>query len=225
MTTKSLLRNPLFYAVTYGIITSTAVALSSILEGTFYDEKTITISGTDVIQYPYMANISTILDFAILNPITIFFLVSVRKGFCEAFDRFQKGGDLSPFTKLGLIFVSVAFGTSAMWFYFQKFIGQTFFTAVFVPNSEQVATISITGWVVFVGTSVFIAFLIFVFFEFGNFIMFVRHLSQDDLRFRLPPNVSKEIEIAVMPCLHFLYVLTTLFIIIVLFILRDFVTF
>lgn len=212
-------------ALAYGIMASAIVVGTSFLDGTLYSERTVHYGSAAFIQYPYIYNVSTILDFAVFNPIAIFFLLKARSGFSLAFRHFKKGGAMSPFNQFGIIFVSIVVGFSAMWFYFQGFVGRTFFLESFAVGPEGTAVITFTGWAIFVFTSVFISLVVLVTIEVGNYVLFVRSLKDDDFRFALPPNVSEDIRIAVTPCIYAMYILATLFIVLSVFIFRDFYQF
>lgn len=217
--------NPRSLAIAYGILASTIAGGVSFLDGTLYGERTIHYGGATFTQYPYIYNVSTILDFALLNPIAICFLLKARSGFVRAFHHFKKGEPMSQFNKVGVIFVSIAVGFSAMWFYFQGFVGKTFFTESFAIGSTGTAVITCTGWAIFVFTSVFISLVVLATIEFGNYVLFIRNLGTDDFRFSLPPGVSEDIRIAVIPCTYVAYVLATLFVVLSVFIFRDFYQF
>jgi uncharacterized membrane protein YqhA len=217
--------NPFALALAYGFLASAIVVGISFLEGTLYSERTAHHGSAAFIQYPYIYNVSTILDFAVFNPVAIFFLLKARNGFSQAFDHFKKGGALSPFNQAGIIFVSIAVGFSAMWFYFQGFVGKTFFSESFAAGPDGTAIVTFTGWAIFVFTSVFMSVVVLVMIEFGNYVLFVRSLGVDDFQFTLPPSVSEDIRVAATPCIFTMYVLATLFVVLSVFIFRDFYQF
>lgn len=217
--------NPFALALAYGALASAIVVGISVLDGTLSSERTVHHGSAAFVQYPYIYNLSTILDFAVFNPIAIFFLLKARSGFSQAFSHFKKGGAMSPFNQAGIVFVSIAVGFSAMWFYFQGFVGKTFFSESFAVGPDGTAVITFTGWAIFVFTSIFISLVVIETIEFGNYVLFVRSLGVDDFRFALPPNVSEDIRIAVTPCKYATYILATLFFILSVFIFRDFYQF
>jgi hypothetical protein len=95
-------------------------------------------------------------------------------------------------------------------------------TEAFIANQDGRVKVTVTGWIIFVITSGFLSFLVYMTFEFGNYILFVRRLTVKDFEFCLPPRVSVDISIAVRPCVYATYVLLTLFIILAIFVIRDF---
>lgn len=217
--------NPYLWALAYGAIASTFVAGISLVEGTFYHERVVNVGAKLIVQHPYIANFSTILDFAIFNPIAIYYLLKTSNGFASSYAHFQARSRLSPFDRLGLVVASGALGVSAMWFYFRGFVGSTFFTEAFKPTQSGTASISLTGWAIFVATAIFIALVAFVAMEFGNYILFISRLNTHSFRFCLPPNVSRGVEIAIAPCVSAAYVLAALFVVLAIFVFRDFFQF
>ena len=213
--------SPFAWAVAYGLIASALAAGVSLFEGILFNERTVTVGGHLLVQHPYVENFSTILDFAVFNPIAIYFLLKVRGGFATAYSHFKARHNISWFDRIGLAVVSVAIGVSAMWFYFRGFVGSTFFTEAFEPTQSGAAGISFTGWSIFAATAVFISLVTFVTIEFGNYIIFIRQLKSNDLRFCLPPTLSADVEIAVSPCVNTAYVLATLFVVLAIFVFRD----
>jgi hypothetical protein len=216
---------PLAWALAYAVIASAGVVACSLAEGTLLQEKAVRIGTNVLVQHPYVTNISTILDFAVLNPVAIYFLVKARRGFETAYTHFEVGRQLSRFDRIGLTAVAVMVGISTMWFYFRGFVGGTFFTEAFQPTPGGVAIVSWTGWAIFMATSLFIAMIALVAAEFGNYILFVRRLDAGRLHFSLPPKVSEDIEIAIAPCLNVAYVLAALFGVLAVFAVRDFLEF
>ena len=71
-------------AVSYGVIASGLVFALSYIEGTLFHPKTSVFGDIRAVQYPYVDNISTIVDFAILNPIAVFFVLCAQRGYRTA---------------------------------------------------------------------------------------------------------------------------------------------
>jgi hypothetical protein len=213
---------PVQMALAFAVLASGLVAAASLLEGTLLDEKTLRVGAQVYVQHPYVANLSTILDFALFNPIAIYFLWDARQGFKRAYAHFEKDGGLPQVHQAALPFVSAVVGLSTMWFYYDGFVGGHVFTEAFVPDSAGRAVISLTGYLIFVATALFLALLFYAIIQFGAYAVFVRSLGPKDFKFCLPPQVSREIEIAVRPCISATYVLTAIFGILVIFVIRDY---
>ena len=209
-------------AVTYGVLATLITLAFSAAEGTLWVEQRFSIKGEDVVQYPYVRNVSTILDFAVLNPLAIFFTLKAREGYQSAFSHFKKGGEIPAYHKFGLAFVSGMVGVSTMWFYFSSFIGQDFYTEAFAPNGDAGARVTITGWSIFVFTAPVIAIIAFAIFEFGNYLRFVIALDAKEFAFRLPPAMADDFKIAVKPCIYAAYILFILFVVLAVFLIRDY---
>lgn len=210
-------------ATIYAFIATGVTVAFSVYEGTFWRPVVHKIASVDVIQHPYIQNFSTIADFAVLNPLAIYFLLNANLGYQDTFRHFGKGGDVATFHKAGLAVVAAVVGFSTMRFYFDGFVGETFFTAAFEPSLDTGAVISYTGWAIFWFTAVPIALLTYSLFTFSNYVFFLLHLKHSDFEFRLPPAVSSDFKIAIAPCVQSSYMLTTLFVILAIFILRDFI--
>ncbi len=210
-------------AIVYAILASGAAVSTSLYEGSFWEPLEIQLGGTRVVQQPYIQNFSTILDFALLNPIAIFFVLKANAGYRSSFEHFGLNGDIAIFHKVWLSLVAVVVACATMKFYFDGFVGQDFYSAAFAPTVSEGASITITGWIIFVFTSIFIAIIIYAIFEFSNYTFFVLRLEENKFSFRLPPSFSSDFKIAVAPCVHVYYLLTTLFVILVIFVLRDYI--
>lgn len=221
MRTLDLLK-PWQIATVYGVLATFVTVVFSAYEGTFWYPVTHNFASGEVVQHPYKQNFSTIADFAILNPLAIYFLLSANAGYRTAFDHFGVDGGIVPFHKVGLGAVAAIVGYSTMKFYFDGFVGQDFFTAAFEPGLDEKAVISYTGWAIFVFTAFPIALLTYSIFTFANYVFFLLKLKPSDFEFRLPPSVSSDFKIAAAPCVQSSYMLTTLFVILVVFILRDY---
>lgn len=209
-------------AAIYGSLATLTTVIFSAAEGTLVTEHRFTVGGEEVIQHQYAKNISTILDFALLNPLAIFFILKARAGYDEAFSHFKRDGGLSAYHKIGLAFVSVVVGVSSMWFYFSSFIGQDFYTEAFAPDGDAGARVTMTGWAIFTFTAPVIAIIAFAIFEFGNYLRFVITLDKNEFAFRLPPAMADDLKIAVRPCIYAAYVLFILFVVLGVFLIRDY---
>jgi hypothetical protein len=109
-----------------------------------------------------------------------------------------------------------------MWFYFKGYVGSTIFTESFTIGSDGRATVSLAGWVIFAATSIFLSLTIYMAIEYGRYVLFIRTLKAEDLGFNLPPNPSENVSIAIKPCVHAAYFLFVIFVIMAIFIIRDF---
>ena len=58
--------------------------------------------------------------------------------------------------------------------------------------------------------------------EYGRYVLFIRTLKAEDLGFNLPPDPSENVSIAIKPCVHAAYFLLVIFVIMTIFIIRDF---
>lgn len=214
--------NPARCAIAFALAASGLVILASLLEGTLLTENVLRYGDAIFLQRPYKNNISTILDFAIFDPLAIYFMLEAGRGFRRSYARFDKDIELPRFHRRALALVSVVVGISTMWFYFKGYIGSTIFTESFAVGPDGRAQVSLTGWTIFAATSAFLSLTTYMALEYGRYVLFVRTLRAEDLGFNLPPNPSENVSIAIKPCVHAAYFLLVIFVILAGFIIRDF---
>ncbi len=214
--------SPARCAIAFALSASGLVILASLLEGTLLAEKVVRYGEATFLQRPYRDNISTILDFAIFDPLAIYFMLEAGRGFRKSYAHFGENLEQPLFHKRALALVSVIVGVSAMWFYFKGYIGSTIFTESFEVGPDGRAKVSLTGWIIFAVTSTFLSFTTYMAIEYGRYVLFIRTLKAEDLGFNLPPNPSENASIAIKPCVNAAYFLLVIFAIIAVFIIRDF---
>lgn len=212
-------------AFAYSFCSSFSVFIASFLEGTLYSVREININGNILLQHSYLENHSTIINFLLLNPLGIYFLVKAKSGFKKAYTHFGLKKSISPFNKFGLSVLSICVGISLMYFYFDGFIGKTFYTSAFEPNKNGEAVVSITGYLIFFWTSLYMSYLFFGCIEYGRYMLFLRSINPNRFGISVSNFVDRAIAIAIWPCTQMLYLLSTLFFVLVIFILRDFFQF
>jgi hypothetical protein len=210
------------WAFGFGILASTLVASASWLEGTLATERLIQVGRVTFAQRPYVQNVSTILDFAVFDPLAIWFIVKAKNGFGLSYVHFQKSATLPPYHRAGIALIAAVLSVSAMWFYYKGFVGGTVFTEAFAPGPNGKAEVSTVGWLIFGVTATFLYLIATSVAEYGNYLLFVRRIGPSDIRFSLPPFVSADVEIAIGPCVYVAYALAVLFVVLALFVIRDF---
>jgi|GEM_PF-3910287 len=214
--------NPVRSAVAFALCASGSVIFVSLLEGTLLGERALRYGDSTFLQRPYTDNISTILDFAIFDPLAIYFMLNASRAISKSYAHFRKGTEQALIHRSALALVSAVVGLSAMWFYFDGFVGSTIFTESFAMGPDGRAKVSLTGWVIFAATSFFLALTTYVSIEYGRYVLFVSTLKADNLGFNLPPSPSEDVSIAIKPCVYAAYFLFVVFIIIAIFVIRDF---
>lgn len=219
---SGLRMNPARWAIAFALGASGFAILASLLEGTLLAERVLRYGDATFLQRPYRDNISTILDFAIFDPLAIYFMLEAGRGFRKSYARFRKDLEQPLFHRRALVLVSMVVGISAMWFYFNGYIGSTIFTESFAVGPEGRAKVSFTGWTIFAATSTFLSLTTYMAIEYGRYVLFVRTLRAEDLGFNLPPNPSENVSIAIKPCMHAANFLLVIFVIIAIFVIRDF---
>src|SRR4051794_22428564 len=73
------LASPLSAATTYGVLAISTSVIAAAAEGRLTAGADVYWNGHHLFVHPFLSNISTLLDFAVLNPLTIFFLLRSRQ--------------------------------------------------------------------------------------------------------------------------------------------------
>ncbi|MCY7296267.1 hypothetical protein [Alteromonas sp. a30] len=217
--------SPSSIAILYCLVASISVGLASYFEGTLIDDVKLIINEKEVIQYAYAKNHSTIINFLLLNPLAIYFLLKSQSGYAQSYRYFKHKWELPYYHSIGMVVISAIVGTGLMHFYYKGFIGGVFFTAAFEPNSQGKAEVSVTGALIFLWTSLYMSFLCFSSIIYGRYILFIRDRKVAEFGISLTKTVHRSISVAIAPCVYIMYALTTLFVVLCIFILRDYVQF
>jgi len=149
------LESPLTAATAYGVLATSTSLLAATLEGRLIGGSQVFWNGHQLMVHPFLSNVSTILDFAILNPLTTFFLLRSRQIAIE--DPLISGGN-SRADKILRWVVSVACAALAvilMIAYAHSFLYGNFFDAVVTMSNDGECFVTATGWVVLFWTGLF----------------------------------------------------------------------
>ncbi len=114
---------------------------------------------------PFSRNLSTILDFVLLNPLVIFFLQRSRTQWREVNRQLSLPRGFSAYHRVGISIICFAFGVGAMKFYVE---GSPFYDATLVPGVVGGMKVTVTGWIVYSWTAIYIGWLLFVAIEHGR---------------------------------------------------------
>lgn len=217
--------SPIFISLCYCLASSLSVACSSFFEGTLLVDNLKVINGANITQYAYINNYSTIINFILLNPLGIYFLLNAENGYKQSFIYFQDEMSFSKYHKSGLTVLSAMIGSSLMYFYFDGFIGGNFFTAAFEPDREGKAAISVTGAFIFFWTALYMSFLFYSCIRYGQYILYIRERNIQEFGISLCAKVHRSIAIAIYPCVQVMYAITTIFLVMTIFMFRDYIQF
>ncbi len=213
--------SPLFLSIVYCLLASVSVGLTSFFEGTLFTDLNISHNGNSFVQYAYINNHSTILNFLLLNPLAIYFLLKASNGYAKAYKYFRNERGSPTYHQFGKIVISAVIGTGMMYFYFKGFLEGSFFSAAFEPDTQGKAVLSNTGVLIFFWTALYLSFLCLSCFDYGRYIIFLRDRRLSDFGISISNRVHHSVVLAITPCLQIMYALTTIFVVLVIFIVRD----
>jgi hypothetical protein len=218
-TLANYLSSPRAMALTFGFCATVSSVIAAYWEGRLFSVEYIKSSSGDVLTIlPFDRNISTLLDFILLNPIVIYFLqrtriqqLSVRK--------YLGLNNIPLYHRLGVLILSVVFGIYAMKFYVQ---GSQFYDATMVPNVKGEVTITVTGWIVYSWTALYIAGLIYAAIQHGAYVTCIVCLERRAIPYTpFHPDQAGGIRFMMDPSLSFGYAMSSLLLTFVVFIIQD----
>lgn len=219
-TVGGALFSPAAVALLYSVFSSSAAALAAYVEGLLLPHQLTGITGQSSEIIPYVGNISTIVDFALLNPAIIYFLVRSRQSRQAA--QLSTGGKLKIplYHRIGFALISVALSVAAMKFYIEGF--HNTFDATLIPNNGDGGTITITGWVIFFWTALFLAVLFDSLLEHAVHVRYLLGLTAADIEYApLHRDGCGGLRVLMNPSLYFAYAMLFLLLIFIIFIIHD----
>lgn len=220
---KRLFFHPAHLAVAYGILAVLSTVLFSLAEGSLWDARTVLINDKKLVNLPLFSNISTILDFLLLNPIVIYFLISARNASIAVTREYKRAPLLSTYHQFGLLVLVVTLATKAMLFYLNGFVSGQNFDAIVSISSYGDIGITKTGWVVFFWTVVFMSILFYCIAENVAYAIFLLSLRENEIKyFPFHPDESGGLVYLIWPSIAFLRAMGVLLITFLLFYIYDF---
>jgi hypothetical protein len=149
------LASPLSAAAAYGILAICTTLIAAAAERRLTDSSQVFWNGHHLIVHPFLSNVSTILDFAILNPLTIFFLLRSRQ--IAITDSLITTNHTPGDTRLRWFasLVCVVLAAVLMTTYAHSFLYGNFFDAVVTMSQTGECFVTVTGWVVLFWTGLF----------------------------------------------------------------------
>lgn len=171
--------------------------------------------------WPLINNMSTLLDFALLNPLTIFLLQKSSRSTLDTQWQIKKEKIFSLYHKIGLIVLSAVIAVASMNFYYSAFLSGQYYDSNILPGPNG-PYISLSGWVVFFWTSFFMALLFYRVFTYAWHVFFIVSLAEDDIDYTpFHPDESGGLRFLVTPSLTFLYAMMVLLAIFIVFAFQD----
>lgn len=147
--------SPISAAAAFGVLSISTSLIAAALEGRLADGSQVFWNGHHLIVHPFLSNVSTILDFALLNPLTIFFLLRSRQAAVD--DSLIARSDTSAdkhlrwFTSASCVVLAIVLMVA----YAHTFLYGTFFDAVVTLSQDGECFVTVTGWVVLFWTGLF----------------------------------------------------------------------
>ncbi|MCP5352575.1 MAG: hypothetical protein H6926_05235 [Chromatiales bacterium] len=215
--------SPLQLALLYAVLSLGTSVIFASAENRLFDSGEALVKGVTYVIHPFVDNLSTIFDFLILNPLVLYFLAQSRLSTKQVVARHGRSRLIPPYHRFGLLFLSIALAVKAMLFYFDGFLGGHYFDAVIAPNESGLVQITLTGWVVFFWTSLFISLLFYQLFQAAWYTVFVVSLRSSDIVYEpFHPDGVGGLAYTMRPILDLIRAMGILLIIFMVFYLHDF---
>ena len=212
--------SPACLALSYLLLATTSSLLAAYCEHRLFKIQFMASEGHGIIGVmPLDRNYSTLADFLILNPLVIFFLQRSRLKARQLKNQIGISSPIPIYHRVGLMILSGVFGVYAMIFYVR---GSQFFDATLVPTSSGGSRITLTGWIVYSWTALYIAGLMHAFIEHGVHVNRVVHLRASEIPYRpFDPDEAGGVRLVMAPSLNFGYAMLFLFVTFIVFIVQD----
>ena len=208
--------------IAYAFLSILSASGISIMEGSFSGMKVIETPTGAVSINPFVSNYSTIFDFILLNPITIFFLeLSIAKS-KEISKNFGKNYLLSPYHFGGALVLSSVTAGAMMSYYYKGFLEGDFLDSVVSINEYGDTFITYTGWIVYFWTAFFIAVVLFKTMQIFSYVIFVLQIEKEELHYKpYHEDEAAGLSEVMSPLITFSYAMISLLIIFFVFAIYD----
>jgi hypothetical protein len=213
--------SPIALAITYSIMASISTATVAWIDNGIHQQVLI-INGREVLIRGLLDNYSTVLDFILLNPAVIFFMQSAYLSTLLTQKRMRKDSRVSPYHSIGLSILALFCGVVFMSLYFKGFLHGNFFTVMIAPDNTGHVRMTLTGWVTFLWTTIFIMFILLRFGEQYQYTRFIITLRKSDIKY-VPFHCDYVcgVRYLINPTLKYTYGMICLLIIFIIFIIQD----
>ncbi|MGH8336169.1 MAG: hypothetical protein ACRETL_04950, partial [Gammaproteobacteria bacterium] len=151
--------------LSFCILATTTSVAAAYFEGRLTTPRPMMLANGNTVEIiPFDRNLSTLVDFILLNPFVIYFLERSRLQRRSVNKRLNLRRELSPYHRVGIMIICAALGVFAMTFY----VGGSYsFDATMIPAPDGSRKITVTGWIVYSWTALYIALLLFFAIEHG----------------------------------------------------------
>jgi hypothetical protein len=175
------LASPLSAAVAYSFLATSTSLTAAAIEHRLVGNTQIYWGHEHLVVHPFLSNFSTILDFAVLNPLVIFFIFRSRQ--LVVAEPLLSGSDTSA-DRLLRWFASLACTVLAvviMLSYSKSFLLGKFFDAIVAISDQGACFVTVTGWIVFFWTGLFTYIVLTGAINQVSYVVRVCRLRRDDL--------------------------------------------
>jgi hypothetical protein len=211
--------SPSGLAIAFAILATMTSVVAAHLEGRLTTPaQAASPGGTSISIVPFSRNFSTLVDFAVLNPFVIYFMQLSRTQRTVVNARL-KTKELSLYHRAGLMIICAMLGIYAMKFYVE---GSRFYDATLIPGTNGQVTVTVTGWIVYSWTALYIAWLSFSAIEHGAHIAGLMALSESDIPYApFHPDGAGGVRFLMEPSLSAGYAMIGLLATFVVFVIHD----
>jgi hypothetical protein len=154
------LASPVSAACAYGALASVTSFAAAALERRLVSGADIYWGSQHLIVHSYLSNLSTILDFALLNPLAILFLLRSRQIIASDPRLSQSETRNDNILRWIVSLCCAVLSILLMVAYSQSFLYGRFFDAIVTISDSGRSFVTMTGWVVFFWTGLFTYILI-----------------------------------------------------------------
>jgi hypothetical protein len=212
--------SPSGLAASFAILATITSVVAAHFEGRLTTAQVVALSGVSATSViPFSRNLSTLVDFLILDPLVIYFLLRCRIEWRAVDRRLKFKEALSPYHRAGLATVCVLLGIYAMKFYVE---GSIFYDATLIPGVNSRPAVTITGWIVYSWTAAYIALVLFAVTDHGLHVAQLLTLSKSDISYApFHPDRAGGVRFLMQPSLTAGYAMICLLATFVVFVIHD----
>jgi hypothetical protein len=210
-------------ALAYCFISLASTIAAASIEGLFIHGNRVEWSGKIYLIHPLCLNFSTLIDFALLNPLMIMYLLRARFR-TASLNLTRSSGDRRLAWFQSTFCLTTA--SIAIAFYFQGFLQGTYFDAVVAISKDGRRLITVTGWLVFFWTAIILYLLLQGVVAHISYTRTLLRLRAEDIPYNpLHEDQSGGLKKLADPALDFLKAMVLLFLAFVVFAIYDILIF
>lgn len=214
--------SPLLLAVAYSVFSIATTCIAAILNGGFIEQTQLAYNGVATPVRPLVHNYSTLIDFALLNPLVIYFLRASQISGDYCIKRLKRNEMLPTPLRILVFVLSAVIAVAAMKLYFDGFTNGAYFTVMIRPDLYGKTSLTLTGYTTFCWTVIFMTYLFYRVFEHACFARSILSITKRDIRYSpYHADQSGGFKYIASPCLLFVYAMAGMLCMFIIFILQD----